>query len=43
MKQTVSILLFLGFILLCGAEIFPKFIASATKDRGTVLYVSSAE
>ncbi|THB76010.1 MAG: hypothetical protein D3926_18945 [Desulfobacteraceae bacterium] len=43
MKQYVSILLFIGFVILCGAEIFPKFIALAKQRDNSVLYVKSAK
>ena len=34
-------MLFIGFALLCGAEIGPKFLESAGKDINSVLYVRS--
>lgn len=43
MKKSVSVVLFLAFMLLCGAEIGPKFLASARKENSSVLYVKSAE
>jgi hypothetical protein len=43
MKKSFSIILFFGFILLCGAEIGPKFLASVQKESGAVRYVVSAE
>ncbi len=43
MRQYISFLLFIGFMLLCGAEIFPKFIASAKKMDNSVLYVRSTK
>lgn len=43
MKKLVAMVLFLLFGLLCGAEILPKFVASAQKEGGAVLYVRSAE
>jgi len=36
-------ILFVLFVLLSGAEILPKFMASAQEESGAVLYVRSAE
>ena len=43
MKQTITIFLFIALMLLCGAEIFPKFAVSAKKKDNAVLYVRSAK
>lgn len=43
MNKYLSILLFIAFILLCGAEIGPKFLSSAQKKSGDVLYIRSAK
>lgn len=43
MKKLFAMILFVLFVLLCGAEILPKFMASALKESGAVLYVRSAD
>ena len=43
MKKKISIALFCGFVMLCGAEIVPKFLASARKESGAVRYVAGDE
>ncbi|MBU2646559.1 hypothetical protein KKI24_17760 [bacterium] len=38
MKKALSILLFWTFVVLCSAETIPKFVASAQKDKDSVLF-----
>ncbi len=42
MRTYITWIIFLGFVLLCGAETVPKFIASARQESGAVLYVRGA-
>ena len=41
MKKLFTMILFILFALLCGAEVLPKFMAAAKKESGSVLYVRS--
>ena len=43
MKKQISIALFCGFAMLCGAETGPKFLESAKRESGAVRYVAGAE
>ncbi|WDP91664.1 MAG: hypothetical protein HUN04_18935 [Desulfobacter sp.] len=43
MRKLSAVLLFILFALLCGAEMLPKFMASAQREKGAVLHVRSAE
>lgn len=43
MKNVLSVLIFLGFMLLCAWEVVPKFWDVAMQDNGKVLFTAEAE
>ncbi|WP_419174529.1 hypothetical protein [Desulfosediminicola sp.] len=43
MKKMASILLFIGFMVLCGWEVVPKFYETATQENAVPLFVASTK